>query len=129
VPAPSQEAPAAPTAQQYLTAAEVAAMLGTSDDTVYRMIRAGELSAIRAGRSLRITWASAQAARDATRPGGPARPDLLTLPEAAALAGVSKWVICKHARTGKIRAVPWGKKRRYPRDQVAALTAPRQDSP
>ncbi|MCW2933622.1 MAG: Helix-turn-helix domain [Actinomycetia bacterium] len=129
MPAPSQEAPATPTAQPYLTAAEVAAMLGTSDDTVYRMIKAGELTAIRTGRSLRITRASAQASKDATRPGGPARPDLLILPEAAALAGVSKWVICKHARTGKIRAVPWGKKRRYPRDQVAAIAAPRQATP
>jgi excisionase family DNA binding protein len=125
----SQEAPAISTAQQYLTAAEVAAMLGTSDDTVYRMIKAGELTATKIGRSLRITRASAQAARDATRPGGPDRPDLLTLPEAAALAGVSKWVIGKHARTGKIRAVPWGKMLRYPRDQVAAITAPRKAAP
>jgi excisionase family DNA binding protein len=101
-------------------------MLGTSDDTVYRMIKAGELTATTTGRSLRITRASAQAARDATRPGGPDRPDLLTLPQAAALAGVSKWVVGKHARTGKIRAVPWGKMLRYPRDQVAAITAPRQ---
>ncbi|MBW3580731.1 MAG: helix-turn-helix domain-containing protein [Actinobacteria bacterium] len=39
---------------QYLTVAEVAAILRVSTMTVYRLIKAGDLSAIRVGRSYRL---------------------------------------------------------------------------
>lgn len=44
-----------------LTVTEVAAMMRVSKMTVYRLVHSGELSALRVGRSFRI---SARAARD-----------------------------------------------------------------
>lgn len=38
----------------FLTVAEVAAMMRVSKMTVYRMVHAGELSAVRVGRSFRV---------------------------------------------------------------------------
>ncbi|MFT4010625.1 MAG: helix-turn-helix domain-containing protein [Nocardioidaceae bacterium] len=40
--------------QQYLTVAEVAAMVRVSKMTVYRMVHSGALPAIRVGRSFRV---------------------------------------------------------------------------
>ncbi len=42
------------TAVQFLTVAEVAAMMRVSKMTVYRLVHAGELSAVRVGRSFRV---------------------------------------------------------------------------
>ena len=39
---------------QFLTVAEVAAMMRVSKMTVYRLVHAGELSAVRVGRSFRV---------------------------------------------------------------------------
>jgi excisionase family DNA binding protein len=39
---------------RFLTVAEVAAMLRVSTMTVYRLIRAGDLAAVRVGRSYRV---------------------------------------------------------------------------
>ena len=47
VPAPRQ-------AVTFLTVAEVAAMMRVSKMTVYRLVHAGELSAVRVGRSFRV---------------------------------------------------------------------------
>jgi len=41
-------------AQQLLTAAEVAAQLRVSTMTIYRLIRSGELPAVRVGRNYRV---------------------------------------------------------------------------
>ncbi len=41
-------------ARQLLTAAEVAAQLRVSTMTIYRLIRAGELPAVRVGRNYRV---------------------------------------------------------------------------
>jgi excisionase family DNA binding protein len=39
---------------QFLTVAEVAAMLRVSKMTVYRLVHAGDLNAVRVGRSFRV---------------------------------------------------------------------------
>jgi excisionase family DNA binding protein len=49
---PSVPAPRA--AVTFLTVAEVAAMMRVSKMTVYRLVHAGELSAVRVGRSFRV---------------------------------------------------------------------------
>jgi len=41
-------------AVQFLTVAEVAAMMRVSKMTVYRLVHAGELPAVRVGRSFRV---------------------------------------------------------------------------
>ena len=46
--------PAPRAAVTFLTVAEVAAMMRVSKMTVYRLVHAGELSAVRVGRSLRV---------------------------------------------------------------------------
>ena len=43
-----------PAAVTFLTVAEVAAMMRVSKMTVYRLVHAGELSAVRVGRSFRV---------------------------------------------------------------------------
>jgi len=43
-----------PNAQQYYTVAEVAQMMRVSGMTIYRLIRAGELRALRVGHSYRV---------------------------------------------------------------------------
>lgn len=43
-----------PTSAMYLTVREVAAVLRVSNMTVYRLINAGELPALRVGKSLRL---------------------------------------------------------------------------
>ena len=48
------ERPGAPPAVTFLTVAEVAAMMRVSKMTVYRLVHAGELSAVRVGRSFRV---------------------------------------------------------------------------
>ena len=45
---------AGPTKVQFLTVAEVAAMMRVSKMTVYRLVHAGELPAVRVGRSFRV---------------------------------------------------------------------------
>jgi excisionase family DNA binding protein len=45
---------AAPGQVQFLTVAEVAAMMRVSKMTVYRLVHAGELPAVRVGRSFRV---------------------------------------------------------------------------
>ena len=44
----------APGKVQFLTVAEVAAMMRVSKMTVYRLVHAGELPAVRVGRSFRV---------------------------------------------------------------------------
>jgi excisionase family DNA binding protein len=46
--------PEASMAQQLLTVAEVAAQLRVSTMTIYRLIRSGELPAVRVGRNYRV---------------------------------------------------------------------------
>jgi excisionase family DNA binding protein len=46
--------PAPRAAVTFLTVAEVAAMMRVSKMTVYRLVHAGELSAVRVGRSFRV---------------------------------------------------------------------------
>ena len=46
--------PAPRSAVTFLTVAEVAAMMRVSKMTVYRLVHAGELSAVRVGRSFRV---------------------------------------------------------------------------
>jgi len=41
---------------QFLTVAEVAAMMRVSKMTVYRLVHAGELPAVRVGRSFRVPY-------------------------------------------------------------------------
>lgn len=43
---------------QFLTVAEVAAMMRVSKMTVYRLVHAGELPAVRVGRSFRVPEAA-----------------------------------------------------------------------
>ncbi|MDQ3989217.1 MAG: helix-turn-helix domain-containing protein [Actinomycetota bacterium] len=50
---PMNEEGGAP-AMQFLTVAEVAAMMRVSKMTVYRLVHAGELPAVRVGRSFRV---------------------------------------------------------------------------
>ena len=45
---------AGPTKVQFLTVAEVAAMMRVSKMTVYRLVHSGELTAVRVGRSFRV---------------------------------------------------------------------------
>ena len=45
---------AVPSKMQFLTVAEVAAMMRVSKMTVYRLVHAGELPAVRVGRSFRV---------------------------------------------------------------------------
>ena len=45
---------AVPSKVQFLTVAEVAAMMRVSKMTVYRLVHAGELPAVRVGRSFRV---------------------------------------------------------------------------
>ncbi|MGH3753340.1 MAG: helix-turn-helix domain-containing protein [Pseudonocardiaceae bacterium] len=45
---------AEPDTMQFLTVAEVAAMMRVSKMTVYRLVHAGELPAVRVGRSFRV---------------------------------------------------------------------------
>src|SRR5688500_5580730 len=56
VPAPRQ-------AVTFLTVAEVAAMMRVSKMTVYRLVHAGELSAVRVGRSFRVPERAVQGYR------------------------------------------------------------------
>ncbi len=49
---------------RFLTVAEVADMMRVSKMTVYRMIHAGELPAIRFGRSFRVLESAVEAAID-----------------------------------------------------------------
>ena len=49
-----QSVPAPRQAVTFLTVAEVAAMMRVSKMTVYRLVHAGELSAVRVGRSFRV---------------------------------------------------------------------------
>jgi excisionase family DNA binding protein len=44
--------------ENYLTIAEIAAHLRTSKMTIYRLVRAGKIDAIRIGRSFRVPAAS-----------------------------------------------------------------------
>ncbi|MEV7814291.1 helix-turn-helix domain-containing protein [Streptomyces flaveolus] len=46
--------------EEFLKVAEVAAWLRVSHDSVYRLIKAGHLDAIRVGRDYRITESSAK---------------------------------------------------------------------
>lgn len=50
---------------RFLTVAEVADMMRVSKMTVYRMVHAGELPAIRFGRSFRVPESAVEAAIDA----------------------------------------------------------------
>jgi excisionase family DNA binding protein len=50
-----------PTKVQFLTVAEVAAMMRVSKMTVYRLVHAGELPAVRVGRSFRVPEAAVHA--------------------------------------------------------------------
>ncbi len=45
---------AGPPVMRFLTVAEVAAMMRVSKMTVYRLVHAGELPAVRVGRSFRV---------------------------------------------------------------------------
>ena len=47
--------------REFLTVKAVAARLGVVKDTVYRLIRAGELTSLRVGRSVRIRWTDVEA--------------------------------------------------------------------
>ena len=58
--------PATPTSSDLLTVAEVAGMWRVSKMTVYRMVHAGQLGAIRVGRSFRIPRAAFQARHQLT---------------------------------------------------------------
>jgi excisionase family DNA binding protein len=49
-----QNVPAPRAAVTFLTVAEVAAMMRVSKMTVYRLVHAGDLSAVRVGRSFRV---------------------------------------------------------------------------
>ncbi|MCU1558367.1 MAG: excisionase [Microbacteriaceae bacterium] len=49
---------------RFLTVAEVAEMMRVSKMTVYRLVHAGELPAIRFGRSFRVPEAAVEAAID-----------------------------------------------------------------
>ena len=49
---------------KFLTVAEVADMMRVSKMTIYRMVHAGELPAIRFGRSFRVPESAVQAAID-----------------------------------------------------------------
>ena len=49
------ELPTQPERARFLTVAEVAALLRVSTMTVYRLIKAGELRAVRVGKSYRLT--------------------------------------------------------------------------
>ncbi len=49
---------------RFLTVAEVAEMMRVSKMTVYRLVHAGELPAIRFGRSFRVPESAVQAAID-----------------------------------------------------------------
>jgi len=51
---------AEPSAPRFLTVAEVAQMARVSRMTVYRMVHAGDLPAIRVGKSFRVPEAAAQ---------------------------------------------------------------------
>jgi excisionase family DNA binding protein len=51
---PVAEAPAPRAAVSFLTVAEVAAMMRVSKMTVYRLVHAGEMAAVRVGRSFRV---------------------------------------------------------------------------
>jgi excisionase family DNA binding protein len=51
---------------RFLTVAEVADMMRVSKMTVYRMVHAGDLPAIRFGRSFRVPESAVQAAIDTT---------------------------------------------------------------
>src|SRR3954447_63349 len=53
-PPPPPPPPAPRAAVTFLTVAEVAAMMRVSKMTVYRLVHAGELSAVRVGRSFRV---------------------------------------------------------------------------
>ena len=46
-----------PAGQAFLTVAEVASMLRVSNMTVYRLVKAGDLRAVRVGKSYRLTAA------------------------------------------------------------------------
>lgn len=50
---------------RFLTVAEVAEMMRVSKMTIYRMVHAGELPAIRFGRSFRVPESAVQSAIDA----------------------------------------------------------------
>jgi excisionase family DNA binding protein len=50
-----------PEADAFLTVAEVAAMSQVSKMTIYRLVHAGELEAVRLGRSFRIRESAARA--------------------------------------------------------------------
>jgi excisionase family DNA binding protein len=53
---------------RFLTVAEVAALMRVSRMTVYRLVHAGELTAVRVGRSFRVPERAVHAyLRDATR--------------------------------------------------------------
>jgi excisionase family DNA binding protein len=54
MPVGRQAVPAPRAAVTFLTVAEVAAMMRVSKMTVYRLVHAGELSAVRVGRSFRV---------------------------------------------------------------------------
>ena len=54
VPVARPAVPPQRTAVTFLTVAEVAAMMRVSKMTVYRLVHAGELSAVRVGRSFRV---------------------------------------------------------------------------
>ncbi len=51
---PVAEAPAPRAAVSFLTVAEVASMMRVSKMTVYRLVHAGEMAAVRVGRSFRV---------------------------------------------------------------------------
>ena len=52
-----REGPGDPTSSALLTVAEVAAVMRVSKMTVYRQVHAGELRAVRVGRSFRVSRA------------------------------------------------------------------------
>lgn len=53
-PARSDAAPGGELQVRFLTVAEVAALMRVSKMTVYRLVHAGELTAVRVGRSFRV---------------------------------------------------------------------------
>ncbi len=55
---------------RFLTVSEVAALLRVSNMTVYRLIKAGEVRAVRVGKSYRIRQRDLEAYLDASRTGG-----------------------------------------------------------
>ncbi|WP_261326569.1 excisionase family DNA-binding protein [Modestobacter marinus] len=64
---PVAEAPAPRAAVSFLTVAEVAAMMRVSKMTVYRLVHAGEMAAVRVGRSFRVPAPAVRAYLDDAR--------------------------------------------------------------